>query len=141
MATLFTQIIAGDIPGRFVWRDDTCVVFGTIAPLTPGHMLVVPRAEIDHWIDLDRADVAHLMGVAQIVGRAQMKAFAPTRVGLIIAGLEVPHTHLHVVPMASEADLSFARADHGASAESLDAAAELLRVALRSDGHPEVVDH
>ena len=140
MSTLFTRIIAGDIPGRFVWRDETCAVFGTIAPLTPGHMLVVPRAEVDHWIDLDPGDVGHLMGVAQIIGQAQMTAFSPTRIGLIIAGLEVPHTHLHVVPMASEADLNFARADHGASAESLDAAAAALRVALRSSGHSEVVD-
>ncbi len=136
MATLFTRIIDGEIPGRFVYRDDTCVVFLTIAPLRPGHALVVPRAEVDHWIDLEPDVAAHLMRVAQRVGRAQAKAFEPERVGVIIAGMEVPHTHVHVVPIRTEADLDFANADHGASAESLDAAAESLRAALEQVDEP-----
>ena len=77
--------------------------------MRPGHALVVPRAEVDHWLDLDDVLAAHLTKVAQTVGRAQMTAFSPARVGLIIAGLEVPHTHLHVIPIESEADLDFAR--------------------------------
>ena len=101
MPTLFTRIIDGEIPGRFVWRDSQCVVFLTIAPMRPGHALVVPRAEIDHWLDLDDVLAAHLTKVAQTVGRAQMTAFSPARVGLIIAGLEVPHTHLHVIPIGA----------------------------------------
>lgn len=140
MASLFTQIIDGAIPGRFVWRDDRCVVFLTIAPLQPGHALVVPIAEVDHWLDLEPELAAHLMVVAQVVGQAQVAAFGAERVGLIIAGLEVPHTHLHVVPIRTEADLDFRHADAGASAESLDAAAESLRGALRAAGRPEVVD-
>lgn len=136
MATLFTQIIDGDIPGRFVWRDDRCVAFSTIAPIAPGHTLVVPRAEVDHWLDLDDATAAHLLVVAKAIGRAQMTAFEPRRVGLIIAGLEVPHTHLHVIPIDSDADLDFGRADHRASPEALDAAADRLRAALRVEGHP-----
>lgn len=140
MATLFTMIIDGDIPGRFVWRDETCVAFLTIAPITTGHTLVVPRAEVDHWVDLEPAVAAHLMSVAQRVGQAQMAAFAPARIGMIIAGMEVPHTHLHVIPIETEADLSFARADAGVAPESLDAAADALRVALREAGHPQVAD-
>lgn len=140
MASLFTRIIDGEIPGRFVWKDEQCVAFATIAPLRPGHMLVVPRAEVDHWIDLDPALNRHLSEVAQTIGRAQQRAFSPTRIGLIIAGMEVPHTHLHVIPIQSEADLDFSRADSAATGESLDAAAEAVRDALRSMGCADVVD-
>jgi diadenosine tetraphosphate (Ap4A) HIT family hydrolase len=135
MATLFTRIIDGEIPGRFVWRDDDAVAFLTIAPIRPGHVLVVPRAEVDHWLDLDPALAAHLMDVSQKVGQAQMAAFEPVRVGLIIAGLEVPHCHLHLVPIDTEADLSFARADHSPDPAALDEAADRLRSALRDLGH------
>ncbi len=138
MVSLFTRIIDGEIPGRFVWRDEHCVVFLTIAPIRPGHALVVPRAEVDHWLDLEPELISHLTQVAQIVGQAQVAAFAADRVGLIIAGLEVPHTHLHVIPIRTEADLSFANADASPSPAGLDRAAEALRVALRSAGRTEV---
>lgn len=140
MASLFSRIIDGDIPGRFVWKDEWCVAFMTIAPIRPGHTLVVPRAEVDHWLDLDAHIVSHLMIVAQSIGKAQQTAFSPERVGMIIAGMEVPHTHLHVIPIRDEADLDFGRADHGAGEEALDAAAEALRRELRAGGHAEVVD-
>ena len=139
MASLFTRIIDGEIPGRFVWADDTCVAFSTIAPIAPGHTLVVPRAEVDHWIDLDDDVAAHLMVVARAIGEAQMDAFSPARIGMIIAGMEVPHTHLHVIPIETEADLSFARADAGASPASLDDAASRLGAALVAAGHPEAI--
>jgi histidine triad (HIT) family protein len=140
MATVFTKIIEGEIPGRFVWRDDRAVVFLTIAPITPGHLLVVPIQEVDHWIDLDPDLAAHLMLVAREVGRAQMQVFEPRRIGMIIAGLEVPHCHLHLVPIDVEAELSFSRADHDPDPAALDAAAERLRDALRDLGHAERVD-
>jgi diadenosine tetraphosphate (Ap4A) HIT family hydrolase len=140
MATLFTKIIEGEIPGRFVWRDDRAVVFLTIAPITPGHLLVVPIEEVDHWLDLDPDLAAHLMRVAREVGRAQMWVFEPRRVGMIIAGLEVPHCHLHLVPINVEAELSFSRADHDPDPGALDDAAERLRDALRNLGHGEQVD-
>jgi histidine triad (HIT) family protein len=128
--TLFTRIINGELPGRFVWRDDQCVAFLSIAPLRPGHTLVVPIAEVDEWTDLEPSLASHLMTVAQTIAKAQKRAFSPLRVGLIIAGLEVPHCHLHVVPIGREADLNFANADANASPESLDAAAEKLRAEL-----------
>lgn len=139
MASVFTQIIDGAIPGRFVWRDDRCVAFSTIAPIAPGHMLVVPVAEVDHWVDLEPDLAGHLMVVARAVGEAQMAAFSPTRIGLMIAGLEVPHAHVHVIPIDSEADLDFARADAGADADDLDRAADAVRRALVAAGHPEAV--
>jgi histidine triad (HIT) family protein len=140
MTTIFTRIIDGELPGRFVWRDDECVAFLSIAPLRPGHTLVVPRAEVDHWLDLPVTLTQHLMGVAHEIGRAQMDAFEPARVGLIIAGLEVPHTHVHVVPIEAERDLNFANADIAAAGESLDEAATLLRNALRARGAGGVAD-
>ena len=138
MPTLFTRIIDGEIPGRFVWRDERCVAFLTIAPLQPGHTLVVPIEEVDHWLDLAPDLAAHLFGVAQRIGQAQVEAFGPERVGLIIAGLEVPHTHLHVIPIRSEADLDFGRADPDPSPAAMDDAADRLRAALRAGGRADV---
>lgn len=134
MATIFSRIIAGELPGRFLYRDDVCVAFLTIAPIAPGHALVVPVAEVDHWVDLDDDTAAHLMVVAKKVARAQQEAFQPTRVALIIAGLEVPHTHLHVLPIHAESDIDFSKAKGDTPGEELDAAAERLRAALGAEG-------
>jgi histidine triad (HIT) family protein len=140
MPTIFTRIIEGELPGRFVWRDDQCVAFLSIAPLKAGHTLVVPRAEVDHWIDLDPDVNAHLMRVAQQIATAQQRAFSPTRVGLMIAGLEVPHVHLHVVPIDGMADLDFGNADANPDPGALDVAADALRAALRDAGATGVSD-
>lgn len=129
MASIFTRIIDGELPGHFVWHDDECVAFLSIAPLREGHTLVVPRLEVDHWLDLPPELAAHLMTVAQRIGRAQKSAYDPARVGLIIAGMEVPHTHLHVVPIDRESDLNFANA-RSAEADELAATAERLVAAL-----------
>jgi histidine triad (HIT) family protein len=130
MPTLFTRIIDGEIPGRFVWKDEQCVAFLSIHPIRPGHTLVVPRLEVDHWIALDPRLNAHLITVAQSVGRAIHQAFSPRRVGLMVAGLEVPHVHYHLVPIRHEGDLNFANADTGARVEDLDAAAAAIRSTL-----------
>ncbi|MFZ8999051.1 MAG: HIT family protein, partial [Ilumatobacteraceae bacterium] len=110
MPTVFTRIIEGDLPGTFVWRDDRCVAFLSINPMAHGHTLIVPIDEVDHWVDAPADLAAHLFDVAHIVGRAQQMAFAPERVGMIVAGYEVPHTHIHVVPTNSMRELSFANA-------------------------------
>lgn len=130
MATVFTRIIRGELPGRFVWRDDRCVAFLSINPLQPGHTLVVPVEEVDHWIDLDPGLAGHLVTVAQLVGRAQQAAFRPVKVGLMVAGLEVPHAHLHVVPISGVHDLDFANADPAPDPAALDDAAERITAAL-----------
>jgi histidine triad (HIT) family protein len=138
--TVFTRIIDGEIPGTFVWRDDECVAFLSINPVNPGHTLVVPRVEIDEWTDLDPALGAHLMTVAQVVGKAVKRAFSPLRVGLLIAGLEVPHTHLHVMPIhAGEHDLHLDRSGT-ATPEELSDSAEKIRAALRDLGATGVSD-
>jgi len=99
LATVFTRIIEGEVPARFVWRDDSCVAFLNITPLAPGHTLVVPKEETGHWIDLGPGLAAHLMSVSQTIGKAVQESFEPERVGLAIAGLEVPHAHVHVWPI------------------------------------------
>ncbi len=140
MPTIFTRIIEGELPGRFVWRDDVCVAFLSINPLRPGHTLVVTRAEVDHWLDLETEVNVHLIGVAQTIGRAQQQAFHPERVGLMIAGLEVPHVHLHVVPIDGVHDLDFANAATDPDPGALDASADALRAALRDLRAPGASD-
>ena len=110
MSTLFTKIINGEIPGRFVWKDDDVVAFLTIGPLADGHTLVVPRQEVDRWTDAPADLLQKLMAVAQTVGKAQVEAFGAARAGLIIAGFEVDHLHVHVWPSNSVADFDFERA-------------------------------
>ena len=138
MPTIFTRIIDGELPGSFVWRDDRAVGFMSINPLAPGHVLVVPTLEVDHWIDLDTDLAGHLFDVAAVIGRAQVAAFACLRVGLIVAGYEVPHCHVHVIPTTSMRQLDFANAATGIEPAALDAAAEAIRAQLRSAGRVEV---
>lgn len=130
MATVFTRIIEGDLPGRFVYRDDRCVAFLSIEPLSPGHTLVVPIAEVDHWIDLEPDLASHLMVVAQRVGRAIDNAYAPKRVGMMIVGLDVPHVHLHVSSIDGIGDLDFAHAERHPDSAALDEAQRRLIAAL-----------
>ncbi|CBL45012.1 Histidine triad (HIT) family protein [gamma proteobacterium HdN1] len=129
MASIFTKIIDGQLPGNFVWKDDACVVILTIQPLRPGHMLVIPRAEIDHWDDLPDELAAHLMLVSKKMAKALKKAYPSARVGMAIAGLEVPHVHLHVFPINTLNDFDFSQAE-SAGAEALAKVAENLRAAL-----------
>jgi histidine triad (HIT) family protein len=139
MATIFTKIINGEIPGRFVWSDEVCIGMLDIRPLHHGHVLVVPRAEIDHWIDLPSETAAHLMTVAHTIGNAQKRVVGSDRIGLLIAGFEVPHTHVHVVPIEGMGDLDFRNAETSPRAELLDQVAEQLRQELRQAGHGDVV--
>ncbi len=134
MPTIFSMIIAGDLPGTFVWRDDRCVAFLSINPLAPGHTLVVPVDEIDHWLDAPPDLQAHLFDVARQIGDAQVTAFAPARVGLIVAGFEVPHLHIHVVPTMTMADLDFANAATSVDPGALAQAAAAITGALRTAG-------
>lgn len=134
MASIFTRIIDGEIPATFVWKDDRCVAFLSINPLREGHTLVVPREEIDHWLDCPGPLRDHLFEVAQTIGGAIQEGFSPTRVGLMIAGLEVPHLHIHVVPIDGVHDLDFANAAASVDREELEKAAETIRRALRDRG-------
>jgi len=130
VTSIFTRIINGEIPGRFVWDDHLCVAFMDVRPLARGHVLVVPRAETDQWTDLSVDSATHLMGVAHAIGNAQKSVFSPARIGLMIAGFEVAHVHVHVVPMDSMANLDFSRADPNPDRADMDAAHTALREAL-----------
>ncbi|HYM97601.1 MAG TPA: HIT family protein [Candidatus Sulfotelmatobacter sp.] len=140
MGSVFTQIIEGKLPARFVWKDDQCVVFLSIRPLRPGHALVVPRAEVDHWLELEPSLLAHLLETSQAIGRAQMAAFKPARIGMVLAGLEVPHCHVHLVPIRGMQDLDFGNVDPHPDPAVMDAAAASIRAELRRLGHSEVSD-
>src|SRR6185312_5024693 len=130
MASVFTQIINGELPGRFVYEDDDVVAFLTIQPMTQGHTLVVPRAEIDQWQDVEPQAFNKVMGVAQLIGKAVCKAFGASRAGVIIAGLEVPHLHVHVFPAYNLTDFGFANVDQNPSSQSLDEAQAKIKDAL-----------
>lgn len=136
MASVFSLIMEGKIPGHFVWQDEQAVAILTIQPIRQGHVLVIPRQEIDQWSDLPLDLAAHLMQVSHKIANALKVAYPATRVGLMIAGLEVPHTHIHLVPMDSMNDLSFAYAKN-ADAEQLQQTAEKIRNVLVSQGHKE----
>jgi diadenosine tetraphosphate (Ap4A) HIT family hydrolase len=130
MATVFTKIINRELPARFVYEDDEIVAFLTIEPMTQGHTLVVPRAEIDHWQDVDSAVFGRIMAVAQLIGKAVCRAFRTARAGVIIAGLEVPHLHIHVFPARNLSDFGFAHVDRNPSPQSLDEAQARIKAAL-----------
>jgi len=140
MATVFTKIIQGEFPGAFVWRDERCAAFMSINPMAPGHVLVVPIEEVDHWIDASPDLAAHLFSVSHMIGRAQQAAFDCDRVGLIVAGYEVPHTHVHVIPTTSMAQLSFANAAASVDRDDLDRWAGAIRTELRRLGADGVAD-
>ena len=130
MATIFTKIINREIPGTFVYEDEQCVAFLDVSPLTDGHTMVVPRAEISQWTDLDEGLLDHLMNVAHRIGRAQKEAFDCERIGLMIVGYEVPHVHIHVWPTTSMADFDISDRPPMQDAETLAGPAEKIRQAL-----------
>ena len=134
MASIFTRIIDGELPADFVWQDDKCVAFLSNRPLRPGHTLVVPRSETDHWLDLDAGLLTHLAATAQTIGKAQMAVFKPARIGLMLVGLEVPHVHFHVVPIRGPHDLDFDNQDPNPDLAMMKAAGESLRQELRTHG-------
>ena len=139
MTTLFTKIITGDLPGRFVWSDATVVAFTSIAPISAGHTLVVPREEISEFTDAPDDLLAHLMRVAKIIGQAQKDAWGAPRAALIVAGFEVPHLHVHVLPAWGEGELAFSNARTDVAGEEMDADAERLRAQLATNGHADCV--
>jgi histidine triad (HIT) family protein len=132
VASVFSRIIAGELPARFVYEDDRCVAFLSIAPLREGHVLVVPREEIDHWLDLDDGLLAHLMAVSKTIGAALDRIYRPTKVGVMLAGLEVPHVHVHLVPIDTMNDMDFAGAEKDPDPAVLDRVAADIRASLSS---------
>lgn len=132
MSTVFSKVINGELPGRFVYRSSDVVAFLSIEPLTYGHVLVVPVEEVDKWTDMAPELWARVNAVAYEIGNAVIEAFDVPRAGNVIAGFEVPHAHIHVFPASSMDDFNFANvipADQTDEA-AMDEAAQKLRAAL-----------
>ena len=140
VASVFTEIINGNLPAHAIWRDEECVSFLSINPISNGHCLVVPINEIDHWVDLPSEKVGHLLEVASIIGQSQMRAFNPNRIGQMIAGFEVPHTHLHVLPINDMEDLDFRNATNNVNHSHLAEFAKLIRMNIHSSKQGNVVE-
>ncbi len=132
MTTIFTRIIQGEIPGTFVYKDEACVAFMSINPMADGHVLVIPRDEVDHWVDLSPYIASHLFEVSHRISRALSIAFPCEKVGLIIAGYEVNHCHIHLIPTTNMGQLSFANAAASVERSTLEAHAEKIIAALAS---------
>lgn len=138
MSTVFEKIMSGEWPGRFVWAESDVVAFATIAPTAPGHVLVVPRFPWKKWTDVPAPVRAHLFEVAGVIGSVQEEVFDVPRSGLVIAGFEVPHTHLHVIPLRTEADVHLANATMADEAD-IDEAMNALRLGLVAAGYTDFV--
>lgn len=136
MASIFTKILGGELPGHFVWKDDLCFAIMTIQPIREGHLLVIPNEEIDEWDDVSPFVAAHLMEVSQHLAKAIKTIIPCKRVGLTVIGLEVPHTHIHLIPIDNMQDMDFAR-QHAARAEQLAATAQALRKTLLAAGYSQ----
>lgn len=134
MPSVFTRIITGELPGRIVHEDDHTVAFLTIAPIRPGHTLVVTRLEVDHWIDLPPDVQAALWSSSARVGRAIDAEFRPRKVAALLLGLEVPHVHVHLIPIDSESQIDFRLADRSPDPARLDDVADRIRARLSADG-------
>lgn len=134
VTTLFTRIISGELPGVFLHKEPSVAVFLSINPIARGHALVVPVREVDHWIDLTADETAHLFDVARRLGTAMKSTFGCERVGVIVAGFEVPHCHIHVIPANDMSALSFANAAASVDPGELRAVAEALSPALTQVG-------
>ena len=133
MPSVFTRVVAGELPGRLVFEDERCFALLASSPLRPGHVVVVPREEIDHWLDLPPSLGAHVFAAAATVGRAVRRAFPCEKVALLVAGLEVRHAHLHLVPVDRLAELDFSRQQRDPDPSMMDDAAERIR---RELAHP-----
>jgi histidine triad (HIT) family protein len=129
MATIFTKIINREIPGEILAEDDRFAAFLDVRPIRPGHTLVVTKEETDYLFDLDDATLGGLLPFAKQLTGPIERATGCTRVGVMVAGLEVPHCHVHLVPMDAIADLDFAKAAE-ASADELAAMATRIRAEM-----------
>ncbi|BDC99648.1 HIT family protein [Persicobacter psychrovividus] len=127
MATIFTKIIEREIPAQIVAEDDKHIAFLDINPLVEGHTLVVPKAEVDYIYDMADEDYLALQAFAKKVAKAVKAGIPCLRVGVAVIGLEVPHTHIHLVPLNKMDDINFSRKKLNPSAAELAAAADKIR--------------
>ena len=135
MPSVFSKVISGEFPARFVFRSENVVSFLTINPIVPGHVLVVPVKETEHWIDLSDEELSELTLTSKKVAQAISKAFPCEKVASMVVGLEVPHVHIHLMPINNVEDVDFSRADPSPSPALLDAVQAKLIAALEDVSH------
>ena len=128
--SIFSKIISGEIPAHKVAETNNYLAFLDINPLTEGHVLVIPKKEVDYLFDIDDETYAGLMLFAKIVAAGIKKAIPCKKVGVSVIGLEVPHAHVHLIPMNSVADMNFAKEKLKPSQVELAATAQKIREAL-----------
>lgn len=135
MSSVFSKIINGELPGRFIYRDEKVAAFLTIEPVAYGHTLVVPVEEVDKWTDIDQATWADMNDIAQQIGDGVIECFGSERAGYLIAGFEVPHAHIHIFPAnyMSGYSLSTTMAADETDPAKMDDAAAKLRNFLGTD--------
>lgn len=130
MATIFSKIASGEIPSYKIAEDDRFFSFLDINPVAPGHVLVIPKREVDYIFDLEDEELAAMQLFAKRIAKAIGKAMPCRKVGQCVIGLEVPHAHIHLVPMRTEADMDFRKPKLNLPPEEMQRIAEAIRAAL-----------
>ena len=130
MASIFSKIVAGEIPAYKVAESNEFLAFLDIAPLAEGHLLVIPKEEVDSLFDLDDETYTGLMIFAKIVATAMKKAIPCNRIGVTVIGLEVPHAHIHLIPINGLHDMDFTRPKLNFTPEEFEAIAEKIKAGL-----------
>lgn len=130
MASIFTRIIKGEIPAHIIDENEDFIAFLDVFPLVTGHVLVVPKQETDYLFDLDDADLSGIMLFSKKIAAAIRKSIPCKRVGVAVVGLEVPHAHIHLVPLQNIDDINFSRPKLKVSSEQLSETAQRIRTQL-----------
>lgn len=130
MSSIFSKIVSGEIPAHRIAETDDYLAFLDIRPLAKGHTLVIPKREIDYFFDLENDELAGLMVFAKEVAKGLKKAIPCLRIGVAVIGLEVPHAHVHLVPLNAMSDINFAKGPITISAEEMAATAAAIQAAL-----------
>ncbi len=125
MPTIFTKIINGEIPCHKIWEDEKFLAFLDIRPLNPGHTLVIPKKEVDYIFDIEDKLLGEFMLVSKRIAKMIQKEVPCKRIGIMVAGLEIPHAHIHLVPIQNVHDLNFARAKPASNEELANLAAKI----------------
>lgn len=131
MATIFYRIVAGEIPSYKVAEDENNYAFLDINPVAPGHTLVIPKKEVDYIFDLSDDDYASLQLFAKRVAEAMKRAMPCSRIGVTVMGMEVPHTHIHLIPINAETDMNFFGDKANVSAEEMTRIAQAIAAEMQ----------
>lgn len=130
MASIFSKIVSGEIPAYKILEDDQFLAFLDVFPLVTGHTLVIPKVEIDYIFDLDDKKLGDLVLFSKVVAHAVKLAIPCVKVGVSVIGLEVPHAHIHLIPMSNVSDMNFTRPKLSPTKDELEATAALIRSKL-----------